>query len=302
MLLLPLPLQEKRAKVRRPEMPAKLLLTLLVSLVAAGSAGAGGTADVAALQVGLRAHGVYAGTVDGIVGAETTSAVRALQRRAGLHVDGVVGARTRAALGKFAKRTLGSRTLRAGITGWDVAELQFQLAWHGFPSGPLDGVFGPRTYASVRSFQTSSQLIVDGELGPATLAALRARPRVSPLRLAPPVAIPHTDLFGPRGARFHTGIDYPAPAGTPVGAAGAGRVAYAGWHAGGWGNLVTIAHGSGVRTMYAHLSRVGVRLGQRVAAGAQLGLVGSTGNSSGPHLHFEVRLRGAAVDPLPAFG
>jgi murein DD-endopeptidase MepM/ murein hydrolase activator NlpD len=68
---------------------------------------------------------------------------------------------------------------------------------------------------------------------------------------------------------------------------------------GGWGNLVTIANASGVRTMYAHLSRISVGVGQRVATGAQVGLVGATGDATGPHLHFEIRVRGAAVDPLP---
>ena len=63
---------------------------------------------------------------------------------------------------------------------------------------------------------------------------------------------------------------------------------------------MTIAHRDGVRTMYAHLSRVDVRVGQRVRTGARVGLVGATGDATGPHLHFEVRLRGAAVDPLPA--
>ena len=63
---------------------------------------------------------------------------------------------------------------------------------------------------------------------------------------------------------------------------------------------MTIAHRDGVRTMYAHLSRVGVRLGQHVGVGARVGRVGVTGDATGPHLHFEVRLRGAAVDPLPA--
>ena len=75
---------------------------------------------------------------------------------------------------------------------------------------------------------------------------------------------------------------------------------WAGYRVGGWGLLVTIAHGNGVRTMYAHLSRVGVRVGERVGVGAPVGRVGTTGDATGPHLHFEVRIRGAAVDPLPA--
>jgi murein DD-endopeptidase MepM/ murein hydrolase activator NlpD len=77
-------------------------------------------------------------------------------------------------------------------------------------------------------------------------------------------------------------------------------VTFAGWSAGGWGYLVAIAHSNGVRTLYAHLSRVSVRVGQRVAAGQRVGRVGASGYATGPHLHFEVRLRGAAVDPLPA--
>jgi murein DD-endopeptidase MepM/ murein hydrolase activator NlpD len=68
----------------------------------------------------------------------------------------------------------------------------------------------------------------------------------------------------------------------------------------GWGLLVTIAHRDGVRTMYAHLSRIDVRLGERVRAGERVGRVGATGDATGPHLHFEVRVRGAAVDPLSA--
>jgi murein DD-endopeptidase MepM/ murein hydrolase activator NlpD len=79
-------------------------------------------------------------------------------------------------------------------------------------------------------------------------------------------------------------------------------VAYAGWLPGGWGLLVAVAHRDGTRTLYAHLSRVEVRVGERVQAGWQVGRVGATGHASGPHLHFEVRVRGAAVDPLPALG
>jgi murein DD-endopeptidase MepM/ murein hydrolase activator NlpD len=88
--------------------------------------------------------------------------------------------------------------------------------------------------------------------------------------------------------------------GTGVTAAGPGRVAWAGWRDGGWGELVVIAHRNGVRSMYAHLSRVEVRLGEQVGAGFEVGRVGATGHATGPHLHFEVRVRGAAVDPLPA--
>ena len=71
-------------------------------------------------------------------------------------------------------------------------------------------------------------------------------------------------------------------------------------NADGYGHLVVVAHGSGVRTFYAHLSRIDVRVGQHVETGNHLGRVGATGEATGPHLHFEVRVRGAAVDPMPA--
>ena len=73
---------------------------------------------------------------------------------------------------------------------------------------------------------------------------------------------------------------------------------WAGWRAGGWGRLVIVALGGGVRTMYAHLSRVEVDVGERVSRGDEIGRVGTSGESTGPHLHFEVRVDGSAVDPL----
>ena len=83
-------------------------------------------------------------------------------------------------------------------------------------------------------------------------------------------------------------------------AANKGRVVKAGWSSGGFGYLVVIRHRRHVRTMYAHLSHIGVRRGERVVAGERIGRVGASGEATGPHLHFEVRRRGAAVDPLPA--
>jgi murein DD-endopeptidase MepM/ murein hydrolase activator NlpD len=276
------------------------LLVLAAFLVLPASALAGGKASVAALQVTLRARGIYGGTIDGIKGPRTTAAVRRFQRRAGLSVDGIAGPRTRAALGRFAVRRLGRRPMHQGMAGWDVAALQFLLARHGFPSGTIDGFFGPRTDVALRRYQRWRGLGRDGVAGPATLRALRSPPARSPLRFLRPVGAPIGDRFGPRGNRFHTGIDFTASYGVTVRAARAGRVAYAGWNAGGYGYLVVVRHGHGIRTMYAHLSRVYVRVGRRVRTGTPLGAVGATGHATGPHLHFEVRVGGAAVNPLPA--
>ena len=275
---------------------------LLACLAVTETARAVGDPGVAALQVALRAHGVYRGPVDGLRGPATTAAVKQLQRRARLVADGVVGPRTRAALGRrYGRPRLGSRLLKHGAAGWDVAALQFLLAWHGFPSGKFDGKLGPRTARALRRYQRWAGLSVDGIAGPATLAALRAPPPRSPLKVRWPVEGSLGDVFGPRGARFHAGVDIAADAGAAIAAAAAGEVVFAGWR-GAFGKLVTVAHGGGVRTMYAHLSEIAVRVGQRVAAGGHVGLVGATGRATGPHLHFEVRVRGAAVDPLTALG
>jgi murein DD-endopeptidase MepM/ murein hydrolase activator NlpD len=280
--------------------PITLLVALLAALALAGPSAAAGRPGVAALQVALRSKGLYLGTIDGVRGPQTTAAVRRFQRRAGLAVDGVAGPQTKRALGRLGRHPLGSRVLVLGRRGWDVSSLQFLLAWHGFPSGSFDGDLGPRTDAALRGFQRWAGLFPDGAAGPATLARLRSRLPRSPLSFSRPVRAPVTDRFGPRGNRFHTGIDFPARAGARVRAARSGRVVFARWDVGGFGNLVKIAHGRRVQTWYAHLSSFAVRRGQRVRAGTVVGRVGSTGVSTGPHLHFEVRLRGAAVDPLPA--
>jgi peptidoglycan hydrolase-like protein with peptidoglycan-binding domain len=281
-------------------------LTAILSLTAAAAvagpaAAAAGDPEIAALQVGLRARGLYSGTVDGVLGPGTRASLRRFQRRARLNADGVPGPRTRAAMGHYGQRApLGHRTLVRGMRGWDVAALQFELAWHGFPSGPFDGRLGARTDAALRRFQVWAGLQPDGTASHATIAVLRGPLPSSPLSFIAPVNAPTGDSFGPRGAEFHSGLDFPAPKGTPVTAAGPGQVVFAGRHAGGWGRLVVVEHSRGVRTLYAHLSGIDVRVGRRVGAGSQVGLVGASGRATGPHLHFEVLVRGAAVDPAGA--
>src|SRR5919112_494795 len=106
---------------------AGLALALGVCLVLPATADAS-RANVAALQVAMRALGLYTSTVDGIAGPLTRGAVRTYQRRRGLQVDGIAGPRTRRALGRRGRPRLGSRAMRKGVRGWDVAALQFLLA------------------------------------------------------------------------------------------------------------------------------------------------------------------------------
>jgi cell wall-associated NlpC family hydrolase len=157
-----------------------VLVLAVVTLAAPAAVHATGKASVAALQVALRANGLSRVSVDGVLGPRTRSAVRRFQRREGLEVDGVVGPNTRRALGRFGRPALGSRLLRRGRVGWDVAVLQFALARRGFPAGPVDGMFGSGTGEALRAFQRFRGLRADGIAGPATVVALRRRPRVSP--------------------------------------------------------------------------------------------------------------------------
>lgn len=140
--------------------------------------------------------------------------------------------------------------------------------------------------------------------GAITAPGLRGLPSFAsmPTRL-PLAASSMTSRFGVRrhpisgDVRLHSGVDLAAPLGTPVYAPTAGYVSAASWN-GGYGLFVAIEHGGGMQTRYGHLSRVAVASGQYVAAGTVIGYVGSTGNSTGPHLHYEVRFNGQAVNPV----
>ncbi len=113
-----------------------------------------------------------------------------------------------------------------------------------------------------------------------------------------PASGPVTSRFGPRWGEFHHGVDIGAPYGAPIRASRSGQVVFAGWR-GGYGYTVILNHGDGVATLYGHASRLLVKQGQWVEAGQIIARVGSTGYSTGPHLHFEILVSGTAVDPYP---
>ena len=293
-----------------------IVLALLLALVVAVPARAEAPpAKVAALQVGLKSLNLYRGYVDGIAGPLTRRAVIAFQRRRGLPADGIAGPQTRRALGWRGRPALGSRVLRAGNRGWDVAALQFLLQRAGHGPGRADGVFGPLTRAAVLRAQRAAGLVADGLAGPATIGSLRGSGNggdggettltdspSGPVRFLRPVAGPTGDGFGaPRSGYRHQGIDFPVPAGTLVGAAGVGTTIFAGYNNGGFGNLVVVQHRLGYTTWYAHLSSITSWVGEQVEGGTRLGYVGSTGRSTGPHLHFEVRHYDTPIDPAPLF-
>lgn len=282
---------------------ATLVAVAIMLCVPSGAAGS--PASTAALQAALKGLHLYDGYVDGVRGPLTRRAIVAFQRRRELAVDGIAGRQTRRALGWRGRPGLGSRVMRVGNRGWDVAALQFLLQRGGHGAGRADGLFGPLTRAAVRRAQSAAGIAVDGLAGPATIRSLRGGGAASgesgPVRFARPVGGPIGDGFGaPRGGgRTHDGLDFPVPFGTRIGAAGRGTTIFAGYNYGGYGNLVVIQHRLGYTTWYAHLSSITSWVGERVVAGTRIGYVGSTGHSTGPHLHFEVRRYDTPIDPVP---
>jgi murein DD-endopeptidase MepM/ murein hydrolase activator NlpD len=260
------------------------------TLVARGDTGPA----VAAVQ---RELGVGA---DGIFGPVTQRAVADFQARSGLAASGAVDARTWTAL-------FHSRASFVDAQGREVAAV-------GAPALRVErsgGVRAPVTLPAPRRRRTPATIptgpINGGRTTTGAVPVAAPVPRTVPAlapgcatgRIATPVSGVVTGRFGePRAGHLHTGEDIAAPSGTPVRAAQCGTVAEAGVE-GGYGNLVCVEHAGGVATCYAHLSTIETAAGRSVRVGQVIGRVGSTGNSTGPHLHFEVREAGRAVDPEP---
>jgi peptidoglycan hydrolase-like protein with peptidoglycan-binding domain len=288
---------------------ATVASALLLAALALPQQAAADRASVAALQTALRSLDLYGGFVDGVRGPLTRGAVVSLQRRRGLAADGIAGPQTRGALGWRGRPSLGSRAMSDGARGWDVAALQYLLQRGGYGPGTADGWFGGLTAAAVQRAQSAAGIAVDGVAGPATLSALRGGQRTSaptgtpggPVAFLRPVGGLIGDGFGVVRAngRAHQGLDFPVGYGTLVGAAGVGTTIFAGYNAFGYGNLVVVQHRLGYTTWYAHLQTITTWVGEQVVGGTRLGYVGSTGYSTGPHLHFEVRRYNTPINPMP---
>jgi Peptidase family M23/Putative peptidoglycan binding domain len=281
-----------------------VLLALAATLLVPASAQAS-RANVAALQSALTRLHLYKGFVDGIRGPLTRSAVVRFQRRRGLTIDGIAGPQTRHALGRYGRPRLGSRVMKLGNRGWDVAALQYLLQRRGYGPGIADGIYGGLTQAAVVRAQSAAGIGVDGLAGRQTISSLRgggsSTTNPGPGRFLRPVPGPIGDRFGaPReGGRRHEGVDFPVAYGTRIGAAATGTTIFAGRNYGGYGNLVVVQHELGYTTWYAHMSSITSWVGERVSPGTRLGYVGSTGYSTGPHLHFEIRRYNTPIDPVP---
>ncbi len=190
------------------------------------------------------------------------------------------------------------RRMRGVITdlGLDMAQLEAAA-----PKGGMGGPFIPVTKPS------SDASAFDRQLYRINLSRAQVDKLTRTLSLVPyrkPVVgnVEFSSGFGVRSDPFlgrpamHSGLDFRASTGDPVRATANGKVVNAGW-SGGYGRMVEIDHGNGLSTRYGHLSEIGVKVGERIVIGQVIGAVGSTGRSTGPHLHYETRIDGEAVDP-----
>lgn len=149
-----------------------ILVAASAALFAVGTAAASSSASVAALQVALRAQGLYAGPLDGVAGPLTKTAVVRLQRKEAIRPTGRVGRRTRLALGRFGAPLLGQRELGIGAEGWDVSALEFRLVRYGLRRSSLDGRFTPATARALQTLQRANGLQPDGIAGVRTFRVL----------------------------------------------------------------------------------------------------------------------------------
>lgn len=199
-------------------------------------------------------------------------------------------------LTRFADHRSATAANRIRALGLDPKAMLARLDDRSAMGGPLIELFGPGRRGLDPRFV---RLGVSLERMEALERGLAGIPQHSPVNLAY-----ISSGFGYRadpftgGAAFHAGLDFKGPIGAPIYAAAAGTVSFVGGQQG-YGNTVEIDHGYGLMTRYAHMSGFRARVGQQVEAGQVIGLIGNTGRSTGPHLHFEVRINDRAVNPRP---
>jgi len=193
------------------------------------------------------------------------------------------------------------RRMRGVVTdlGLDMAQLQ-AAAPRGAAGGGVGGPFVPvKLTAESGTFERQLNRI---NLARSQMDLLGRTLTLVPYRKPVIGEVEFTSGFGVRSDPFlgrpamHTGLDFRAASGDPVRVTANGKVVSAGW-SGGYGRMVEVDHGNGLSTRYGHLSEIGVKIGEPVKIGQVIGLVGSTGRSTGPHLHYETRIDGEAVDP-----
>jgi peptidoglycan hydrolase-like protein with peptidoglycan-binding domain len=276
-----------------------LIAVAVSALVASGISGAA-VADrqrpdpnVAGLQTALAVKGFYRGPIDGIRGPQTESALRALQSRFRLASAKLVNRRTLSALGPLGAPRYGTRVLRRGMVGLDVAALQFELRYHGFPNRDR-GTFGRQTLAALIGFQRFAGVDADGVAGRGTYDALAKPPPATP-KLRPPLAVVE------RATTAGNAVELSCPYATAVAASVGGIVVFSADRPRGYGYTVITRDAEGLEIVYAHLARIDVHERQRVVPGALIGLAGWTGKKRATtSLRLELRLRGAQLNAYDA--
>lgn len=263
--------------------------------------------DVAAMREQTRTHAALlerrqaflASIVNGNATPEQVAAMLPAQEAA--HSPATEAyARVDAMQAQLAERARGLTMARYNQTvaqlrgiGVDPAEVISAYTGMGGPDEPVaePGNADPRFRELFASWRRMEQL------EQAVIAIPSARPIETSVNFTSGYGV-RSDPFN-RGARMHGGIDLAGPMGTPIYATADGIVGRSEWNNGGYGNLVEVNHGQGIQTRYGHMSRRLVEPGARVRRGQLIGLMGSTGRSTGSHLHYEVRIDGRAVNPIP---
>jgi murein DD-endopeptidase MepM/ murein hydrolase activator NlpD len=199
-------------------------------------------------------------------------------------------------LTRFADRRAATAAQRIRALGLNPDTMVARLNDRSAQGGPLIELFGPKRRGLDPRFERLG-------LSLARMDALERGLAGIPQTL--PASLDYISSgFGYRadpftgGAAFHAGLDFKGPIGAPIYSAAAGRVSFAGVQQG-YGNVIEVDHGNGLMTRYAHMSGFRARVGQAVEAGQVIGLIGNTGRSTGPHLHFEVRINDRVVNPRP---